>query len=307
MKTAKWEPSTGALAAWLATRPRTAWFADLYTLTLVGSGPVLQYTTSDIDITIPYSPTPLVYDSKTALFDSFDSKASAHWKVGLDVDTWQVVVGPRSTAMIGSQSWLTAVRGGALSGALVSVDRAFYSAPPANGSASLMGVANIFTGRVAEVDFGRSAAVVTINSHLELLGVGMPLTLYQQTCRWNLFSSGCGLVAASYGVSGTLASGSSQSTLLSAVAAPAGSGTYALGRISFTSGANAGVARSVRSWTKGSPGSLVLLKPLPFAVTPGDAFTAWPGCDGGEATCGAFGNTANFGGCPWIPSPETAT
>ena len=312
MKPAKWEPSAGALAAWLATGPRNAWFADLYTFDLVGAGPVLRYTTSDIDITIPYSPAALTYDSKTALFDMFESKSVAHWKVGLDVDTWQVVVLPRPTALIGSQPWLNAVRGGALSGALVSVDRAFFSAPPSGGTAGLAGIANIFTGRVAEVDFGRSAAVVSINSHLELLNVGVPLTLYQQTCRWNLFSPGCGLVASGYGVSGSLLTGSTAGTLISDVAAPAGSGTYALGRVTFTSGENQGVSRAVRAWTPpnlgtSTPGALVLLKPLPFAVAPGDAFTGYPGCDGSEGACLAFGNSANYGGCPWIPAPETAT
>ncbi len=306
MKSAKYEPTAGALAAWLAAKPRSAFVADLYSFTLVGSGPVLRYATSDLDVTVPY-PSPVTFDAKTALFDSWKSKSYGHWKVGLDVDTWQVVVTARPDTFIGGQPWGIAIEAGALDGAVVSVDRAFWDGAPPLGpglpGGSLRGVVNIFTGRVASVNGGRSATVITINSHLELLNVALPRTLYQATCRWSLFSSACGLSAAAFAKTGTLAAGSTQSTLLSGVAAPGGSGTFALGRVAFTSGQNAGIARAVRTWT---PGTFVLLKPLPYPVTAGDSFTAYPGCNKGQAACLAFGNLTNFGGMPYVPNPETA-
>lgn len=130
MKSAKWEPSPGALVAWLVSRPRSAWIADLYTFSLVGSGPVLRYTTSDLDVTVPYAPTPLTWDSRTALFDQFASKSYGHWKVELDVDTWQVVVSPRPGTVIGNQPWLAACAAGALDGATATVDRVYWDGPP---------------------------------------------------------------------------------------------------------------------------------------------------------------------------------
>ena len=194
MKTANWEPSAGGLAAWLATKPRAAWVADLYTFSLVGDGPVLRYTTSDLDVTVPYVPTALTWSSKAAMFDTFKSKSYGHWKVGLDVDTWQVVVVPLPGATIGGQPWLAAVRAGALDGALATVDRAYWDGPPPIGPGlpvgAMRGVVNVFTGRIAPVSGGRSVSVITINSHLELLNIALPRTLYQATCRWALWSEG---------------------------------------------------------------------------------------------------------------------
>ena len=305
MKAATYEPSAGALATWVATKPRNAWIADLYTITLIGGGTVLRYTTSDINITIPYG-SPLTYDSTSALFDTFQSKSTAHWKCGLDVDTWTVIMAPRPSAVIGSRSWLSAVVSGILDGATVAVDRAFWDGPPLGGGV-LRGVVNIFTGRIAETFITRSGCQLNINSHLELLNTAVPRTLAQATCRWTLFSSGCGLTAATYASSGTVSAGSTTSSILSTISAPIGSGTFTLGRIKFTSGVNSGISRSVRAWTAGSPGTLSLIAPLPSAPTAGDTFTAYPGCDKSMATCLTFANTANFGGMPFIPAPESAT
>ena len=75
------------------------------------------------------------------------------------------------------------------------------------------------------------------------------------------------------------------------------------------SGKNAGFARSVRAWTApsgGGAGAFTLLSPFPFAPAPGDTFTAYPGCDKQLATCALFSNSANFGGMPFIPAPETS-
>jgi hypothetical protein len=290
-------------------RPRSAWLADLYTFTLVGSGPVLRYTTSDIDVTVPYSPTPLTYDSRTALFDQFASKSYGHWKVGLDVDTWQVVVSPRPGTLIGNQPWLEACCAGALDGALGTVDRVYWDGPPPLNpglqGGAMRGVVNIFTGLVAPMSGGRSATVLTLNDMRDRLSSSVPRTLYGTGCRFSLFSPGCGLAAAAFAQEGALLAGSTKTGLLSAIAAPGGSGTYSLGRVVFTSGTNAGLSRSVRLW---SPGSFTLLRPLPYAPAAGDAFTAYPGCDKGQATCAAFGNNAaqRFGGTPFIPIPETA-
>jgi len=76
--------------------------------------------------------------------------------------------------------------------------------------------------------------------------------------------------------------------------------------LTWTSGANAKLSRAIRSYT-GMSGGTVLIAPMPFAVAAGDAFTAYPGCDKQMATCqNKFLNLANYGGAPFIPSPETA-
>lgn len=335
MKAVKYENSAGALAAFLAGRPASALLCDLYTFALAGgindSAP-LQFTTADVDVAVPYSPgTPLVntgpplaaapvaggtttYSSKLVYFDQLRNKAYGHWKIGLDVDTWQVICTPSPQAMIGDQPFLSALRAGALDGAVVAVDRAFIDnrdGVPYGATLEPLGVINIFTGRVAEIDLGRSNAVISINSHLELLGRNMPRNLYQAGCRWTLFGAGCTLSAASFQISGSILSAPApNSNILSVnLPPPAGSGTYALGRLAVVSGANQGFSRSIRSWQPVSPSpqaTVTLAAPFPFAFQAGDAFLAYPGCDKQENTCIAFGNLTNFGGMPFIPTPEMA-
>lgn len=323
MKQVKWETSPGALAAYLASKPQSGAYFDLYTFNLAGNingGTPLVYTTADVDITVPYA-SPVTYTSKDVQFDSFNNKAYGHWKVGLDVDTWQVLATPRmpnpatsfAGSTLGGQFWLSALRAGALDGATVLVDRAYFDnrsggLPQGGNAMTPLGVVNIFTGRVAEVDIGRSAAIISINSHLELLNVNMPRNLFQAGCRWTLFDSGCTLNAASFAQNGTAAADTSSNILTSSdIATPGGSKTYALGRVVMTSGANEGFARGVRSWVAGSPGTFTLIAPFPFPITAGDSFTAYPGCDKSLGTCNLFSNIANFGGEPYIPVPEAAT
>ncbi len=280
MKTPWWEISAGATVALLATKCFVQ--AELYTLYTVGNGPVLRFTNADIDIAIQGH----VWSARSVLVERPSDRATAHWKVGLDVDTWPLVIMPRAADpisgetypdMIGSVPWLPAVRAGLLDGGEVQVDRAFLAAWPVAGQTAVpTGVVTIFYGRIAEADAGRTQMSLQVNSHVELLGVPMPRNTYQASCSRTLFDAGCGLSAAAYAVQGVALAGSARNILLSAIGAPAGSGTYALGRVSFTSGANAGLSRAVRSW---EPGAFTLLAPFPFAVAAGDAFTAWPGCD----------------------------
>ena len=314
MKTVKYETSAGALLALLDTRSFV--FAHLYTFTLA-SGPVLRYSTADVDI--GYSGHTWVHGAPP--FDTQGQRSTGHWKVGLDTDTWSCVISPRAVDpitgaafpdKIGGVPWLSAVRGGALDGAVVQVDRAHFPTWPSfplAGPAAPTGVVNIFTGRVATVDCGRTAAIISLNSHLELLDVQSPINLYQAGCRHTLFDSGCALSASAFGVTGTAAAGSTAAAVISTASAPGGSATFALGRIVFTSGQNAGFSRSVRVWTppsSGAGGNFTLLSPFPFPVAAGDTLVAYPGCDKQQATCTAFGNISNFGGEPYIPPPETS-
>jgi len=312
VKTAKYETSTGALVALLGARAFV--WADLYTITLA-TGVVLRLAAGDSDWAYGGN----TWSHSGPFIEHPDRKPTAHWKLGLDVDTWQFSVIPRSVDpitnaaypdAIGSTPWLAAARAGALDGAIVQVDRAYLAAWPAYPRALILaptGVVNIFTGRVAAIDVDRATVEITVNSHLELLDQSMPRNLYQAGCSRVLFDAGCSLIASSYAASLTVGSGSTQSLIVATSGLPGGSGTYALGRILFTSGRNSGFSRSVRSMTQVTTTlQLALIAPMPFAVTAGDAFTAWPGCDKKMATCTTWGNIANFGGEPYIPSPETA-
>jgi hypothetical protein len=87
------------------------------------------------------------------------------------------------------------------------------------------------------------------------------------------------------------------------------SGYFDLGMLIFTSGQNIGQIRGVKSYTNpsGSAGIVTLIIGLPFAPATSDTFTIYPGCNKAFITCDKkFSNKANFGGMPFIPSPETA-
>jgi uncharacterized phage protein (TIGR02218 family) len=116
------------------------------------------------------------------------------------------------------------------------------------------------------------------------------------------------LNGASYTVAGQAQAGSTIfriATNLTGYAA----GFFSLGKLQFTSGALQGTWIGIQSQvgSGSAPVALTLTPPLLAAPAPGDAFTAWPGCDRALSTCrNKFNNIGNFRGFPWIPVPETA-
>lgn len=289
------KPASTALQTLLATRQFFA--ADLYTFTLVGGG-VLRYCAGDRDITSGGN----FFTSQGPRIDRKDNKAKCHWKIGVEVDTLVFDVMPQATDLVNGQPFLAACVQGAFDGAELQLERAFMAT---YGDTSV-GTVIMFVGRVAEIDLGRAVATFTINSHLELLNLQLPRNLWQPGCVNSLGDASCGVDLTGYGIAGSAMAGSSQSV----VAASLGqvTGYFDQGKIAFSSGANAGLTRSVKSWVAGAPGSIALLAPLPNAPTAGDAFTIYPGCDKtlGANGCPKFANTARFKGYPYVPQPETA-
>lgn len=299
--------------------------ARLYTIQC-NSGPVLRFTDADFDIkAVSSSPSPapvngFTYASGGVRIDQKESKTQAHWKTGLDSDSYVLVLMPRPFDVvtgatfpdqIGSLPFLQACSGGALDGADFQVDEAYFATLPTwpmpAGGASPVDCKTIFAGVVGPVDVTNAIAVLTVNDYRSLCSISMPRHFYQGQCRHRLFDAGCNadgnMNAAAFAIGGTVASGSTHSEIIGAgLPAPPGSGTYALGKIQMTSGKNAGFYRMIKSWD-GSFG-LSLIYPFPFAIAPGDTFLAYPGCDRTRPTCALFSNSNNFGGQPAIPAPE---
>lgn len=289
------KPASSALQALLASRQFHA--ADLYTFTLVGGG-VLRYTTGDRDITANGS----LFTSRGPRIDRSSNKAKCHWKTGVEVDTLIFDVMPQTGDLVNGQDFLAAIVQGAFDGAELTLERAFMKV---YGDTSV-GTVILFAGRVAEIDLGRAVATFTVNSHLELLNIEMPRHLWQPGCVNSLGDASCGVNLGAFAVSGTDAGGSTAHQINAALGQP--TGYFDQGKISFTSGANAGLWRSVKSWSQGSPGVIALLAPFPNAPQAGDAFAVYPGCDKtlGPNGCAKFANTARFRGFPYVPTPDTA-
>ncbi|MBI1239064.1 MAG: DUF2163 domain-containing protein [Alphaproteobacteria bacterium] len=81
---------------------------------------------------------------------------------------------------------------------------------------------------------------------------------------------------------------------------------FARGRLTWTSGANAGLAMEVKFHSRiETTVTLALWQAMPFTVAAGDAFTVTAGCDKQFATCRAkFGNGVNFRGHPHMPGND---
>ena len=107
---------------------------------------------------------------------------------------------------------------------------------------------------------------------------------------------GSGVVTAVQGTSVFLASG------LDGFA----DGLFTAGRLSWTSGANAGLAVEIKAHGfAAGQARLTLWQAMPEQVAPGDGFTVTAGCDKSFATCRArFANTDNFRGFPQIPGND---
>lgn len=289
------KPASTALQNLLASRQFFA--ADLYTFTLIG-GSVLRYGSGDRDITAGGH----LFTAQGPRLDRKDNKAKCRWKIGVEVDTLVFDVMPQATDMVGGLPFLAACVQGAFDGAELQLERAFMAT---YGDTSV-GTVIMFAGRVAEIDLGRAVATFTINSHLELLNLQLPRNLWQPGCVNSLGDASCGVNLPSFAVAGSAAAGSSAIAIAASLAQP--SNYFDQGKIAFTSGANAGLTRSVKFWAAGSPGVIGLLAPFPNVPATGDTFTIYPGCDKtlGTNGCAKFANTARFKGYPFVPSAETA-
>jgi len=273
----------------LLNSSQTFVMADLYTITLV-SGTVVRYTDSSIDLTVSGN----TFLSSGPIF----KRSRVRIMVGTEVDTLEVTISALPTNLLAGVPWLQAIRNGALDGATLRLDR-FLSDVWTDTSRGAIN--NWFTGRVAPVSVGRSTAKIEVKSDLELLNVQMPRNLYQPGCVHTLYDAGCTLSKGSFSTSSAVASGSTVVKINCALAQAAG--YFDLGTLSFTSGVNNGVTRSIKSYT---PGVFNLSLPLFQACTNGDTFTAYLGCDKTQATCTTkFNNLVNFRGFPFIPIPET--
>jgi len=283
---------------------------DLYTITMMGGG-VLRYAAADFTVSDGVH----TWRSDGVMIGK-DTAPQGHWKTGLDVDTWQVTMIPRplesgvAQDFIGTVGWLEAVTNGALDGAELEVSRAFYAAPPTQPipptGAPLVGArVVIFAGLIMEVDSTHMMAHLTAKDYRVVLERQIPPHLYQASCRFTLFDPGCGLSAAAFAVNRTVASATKTVIIPTVITPPAGSGTFRLGRVVFTSGKNNAFQRMVQDWNSVT-GAMTMVSPWPYQPQVGDTFQGFPGCDKTQVACALFGNSINFGGAPFVPAAETA-
>ncbi len=163
-------------------------------------------------------------------------------------------------------------------------------------------------GAIGQVRRGRVQFVAEMRSLSHVLGQTVGRT-FQATCDAALGDARCGvnLSAPAFKGSGTVASVVGDRGFTTTDLGSFADGWFALGLVTWSSGANAGRSAEVLSHKlSGALATVTLLEKPVRAISAGDAFTITAGCDKSFATCQEkFANAVNFRGFPHIPGQDT--
>lgn len=163
-------------------------------------------------------------------------------------------------------------------------------------------------GNLGQIRRGKQVFVVEVRSLTHFLNQPVGRT-YQYYCDAELGDPRCGvdLTAPSYSGSGSVAAVSGDRSFTTSALSGFASNWFALGRVEWTSGANAGRRAEVSIHAVAAGVATITLIEAPVrAIAPGDGFFIQAGCDKQFATCGTkFGNGVNFRGFPSIPGDDT--
>jgi uncharacterized phage protein (TIGR02218 family) len=152
-----------------------------------------------------------------------------------------------------------------------------------------------------------------IGFKVEMLGDGARLQqtplvrLLQPGCRWIFGDSKCQKDLAPLTVTGTIDSGQGQRGFTDAARGET-AGYFNRGRVTFTSGDNAGISAEIKSHASG--GVFEVWPRLPYGVSTGDQYSMTPGCTNLKASvfgtngCTAWGQLLRYGGFDKVPGGD---
>lgn len=289
--------ASGTLQAYLMNNS-VYQMADLVTVTPV-SGSSIYLTSADIDISDGTNTfTHGVYGYK---------RSNTRIQLGLNVDEMDITLWDLGTNLINGHSLYESCLNGYFDNAQVKVERLFNYASGYSANYKVW----MFQGNVSDSNPTRNAIHLKIKSELEKLNLPTPRNIYQPTCINTLYDVTCGVTKATFTKTGAVTTlGTNVKTSFNATLSsyPATNGYYDLGVVTFTSGANNGVSRAIKSHTGTSnPVTINLSTPTPYAIAASDAFSIVPGCDKIYSSgCTKFANTSRFRGFDFIPRNEDA-
>jgi uncharacterized phage protein (TIGR02218 family) len=163
-------------------------------------------------------------------------------------------------------------------------------------------------GALGQVRRGRLAFVAEVRSLAHVLNQTVGRT-FQHACDAELGDARCGvdLEDPAYKGTGSVTALTGDRAFTASGLAGFTAGWFALGRLTWTSGANAGRTAEVASHTvQSGERQLALLEAPVRAIAPGDGFVVRAGCDKRLETCrDRFANVGNFRGFPHIPGQDT--
>lgn len=183
--------------------------------------------------------------------------------------------------------------------ASIVVKRVHVSTPDA-------GSIEIYRGKIGDYVFDRNQITGQARNFFNSINVQWPYYTYMDQCAWRFGSTGCGFNTSSITVTSTSYPVSSGDRLQVYVrVASVANNFYDKGRLTFTTGANSGHARSIR-YQVGN--KLSLSHSLPYAISSGDGFQLYPGCSKRivDDCTSKYNNVRNALAFPWIPKQENA-
>lgn len=266
--------------------------ADLYTIT-PKNGPVLRYTDADI---------PLTVGGNTFIRGPILQRSKTKQSVGITVDTMQVTLVDNGATLVQGKPIVHQFKNGYFKGATMKVEKLFLL----SWADTSPGAVHWFEGSISEPACDHMSVSFQVKSLLATLNKQMPEDIYQPTCGNTLFDSVCGANAATFTFGACTATSVVDRKRFTLSGTSQADGYFALGKVKFTSGANAGQpARTVKSYIGGV---IEVFQPFPYPIANGDACAATAGCDKLRGTCNTKFNrlATGFQATPYVPVPETA-
>ena len=156
-------------------------------------------------------------------------------------------------------------------------------------------------GWLGEVKYGNGRFSAEVRGLMQAMSQVIG-ELYSPSCRAKLGDSRCGLDIVDFTVTGSVSVVTSNQIFEDA-AREEDAGYFTMGKITFTSGNNAGISMEVKEYGVG--GVVILVFPMAYELQVGDEYTMQAGCDKSFATCIArFSNAVNFRGEPHVPGVD---
>lgn len=251
------------------------------------------------------------YNYSPGLIIKRDSLAQ---KAGLDPGSCKVMFAPQldspsAPITLAGYPFLQACRYGFLDGATFRLSKLFMNLPAYTNNQydTSPGAVGWFQGTAQEVEVDRLKATITVSDYLAFMSTQqMPKNVWSPGCGHTVYSSGCGLLASAFTVSGTIATAGDSAHFTTNLTQA--DHYFDLGVMTFNGNVTAaliGVSIGVAQFLHTS-GAIVARFPAPTMPAAGDTFTIYPGCDLQQATCSSkFNNLAHFMGEPYVPVPET--
>lgn len=132
------------------------------------------------------------------------------------------------------------------------------------------------------------------------------IELYQPACQADLGDTRCGVTLATYTVTGSVTSVTNRRVFADS-SRTEGNNRFTGGLLTWTAGLNQGLKMEVSAYVQ-TGGAFQLVLAMPNAVTVGDTYSVYAGCDksllGTHGCKTKFNNVVNFRGFPYVPQKQ---